>query len=59
MIHEKESHVCRLKKYLYSLKQAPWPGYARQLFDEIRGWFPLILYVDDLFLMRDEKTTYG
>jgi hypothetical protein len=31
-IHEKESHVCRLKKALYKLKQAPRAGYARQLF---------------------------
>jgi hypothetical protein len=29
MIHEKESHVCRLKKALYGLKQAPRAWYAR------------------------------
>jgi hypothetical protein len=26
IIHEKESHVCRLKKSLYGLKQAPQHG---------------------------------
>ena len=29
MIHEKESHVCRLKKTLYGLKQAPRYWYLR------------------------------
>jgi hypothetical protein len=29
IIHEKESHVCRLKKALYGLKQAPRDWYAR------------------------------
>jgi hypothetical protein len=29
IIHEKESHVCRLKKALYGLKQAPRSWYAR------------------------------
>jgi hypothetical protein len=29
VIHEKESHVCRLKKALYGLKQAPSSWYAR------------------------------
>jgi hypothetical protein len=29
VIHEKESHVCRLKKTLYGLKQAPRAWYAR------------------------------
>ena len=29
MIHEKESHVCRLKKALYGLKQAPLAWYVR------------------------------
>jgi hypothetical protein len=29
IIHEKESHVCRLKKALYGLKQAPRAWYAR------------------------------
>ena len=29
VIHEKESHVCRLKKALYGLKQTPRAWYAR------------------------------
>jgi hypothetical protein len=29
VIHEKESHVCRLKKALYGLKQAPRAWYVR------------------------------
>jgi hypothetical protein len=29
IIHEKESHVCRLKKVVYGLKQAPRAWYAR------------------------------
>jgi hypothetical protein len=30
-----------------------------KLFDEIGDGFPLILYVDDLFLTGDENLTYG
>ena len=29
LIHEKESHVCRLKKTMYGLKQGPRAWYAR------------------------------
>jgi hypothetical protein len=29
VIHEKESHVCRLKKAMYGLKQEPQAWYAR------------------------------
>jgi hypothetical protein len=29
VIHEKESHVCRLKKALYGLKQAPQAWYVK------------------------------
>ena len=28
-VHDRESHVCRLKKSLYGLKQAPWAWYER------------------------------
>ena len=28
-IHERESHVCSLKKDLYGLKQAPWAWHSR------------------------------
>jgi hypothetical protein len=31
----------------------------KQLFDELGDGFPLILYVDDLFLTGDEKLTDG
>jgi hypothetical protein len=73
-VEDKKSHVCRLKKSLYILKQAPraWYGgidrflsslgftkskvdsnlYLKVINDEP---VILLLYVDDLFLTREEK----
>jgi hypothetical protein len=73
VIHEKESHVCKLKKALYGLKQALRAWYGRiDSFLQSLGFsksiaYPnfyikivknhlviLVLYVDDLFLTREE-----
>ena len=74
IVHEKDSHVCKLKKALYGLKQAPraWHGWIDRylvnlgftksdadpnLYYKIVDNEPLILvlYVDDLFLIGNEK----
>jgi hypothetical protein len=73
VLHNKGTHVCKLRKALYGLKQAPrvWDdkidGFLKSLgfqkidadanmYFKVRGNQPviLILYVDDLFLTRDE-----
>jgi hypothetical protein len=33
--------------------------HIRRLFDELGNGFPLILHVDDLFLIGDEKLIFG
>jgi hypothetical protein len=72
--HDKETHVCRLKKLLYGLKQAPRAWYDRidnflmslgftkgkvdpKLYYKLgdNGPMILLLYVDDMFLIGDEK----
>jgi hypothetical protein len=76
VLHNKGTHVCKLRKAFYGLKQAPRVWYDRidgffkslgfqksdvdaNLYFKVRGNQPviLILYVDDLFLTRDEGIT--
>jgi hypothetical protein len=78
VIHGKESHVCKLKKYLYGIKKEPKSWYVRidnylmtlgftksdadpKLYYKVEEGFPLILvlYMDDLFLIGDEKIIDG
>jgi hypothetical protein len=73
-VEDRKSHVCRLKKALYRLKQDPRAWYGRidsfltslgftkskadsNLYFKIMDNEPviLLLYVDDLFLTREEK----
>jgi hypothetical protein len=74
VIHDKRSHVCKLKKALYGLKQALRAWYGRidsflqslgftksianpNLYIKIVQNHPviLVLYVDDMFLTREEN----
>jgi hypothetical protein len=73
VLHNKGTHVCKLRKALYGFKQVPRVWYDRidgflkssgfqksdvdaNLYFKVRGnqLVILILYVDDLFLTRDE-----
>ena len=76
--HDRETHVCKLKKSLYGLKQAPRTWYDRidsflsslgftksksdsNLFYKVEydGIMILLLYVDDMFLIGNEKLISG
>ena len=71
---DREAYVCRLKKALYGIKQAPRAWYGRidgflkslgfnksntdsKLYYKVEndGIMILLLYVDDLFLTREDK----